>query len=52
MIYKYVIYRYEFIRTGVECVDNMLFGTKEFTMVYPNLTNEGGSKNTDLNFGI
>jgi hypothetical protein len=28
----------------------MLFGTKEFTMVYPSLTNEGGAKNTELSF--
>lgn len=33
---------------GVEAVDNMLFGTKEFTLFYPSLTNEGGAKNTDL----
>jgi protoporphyrinogen oxidase len=36
---------------GVECVDNMLFGSKEFTMLYPSLTNEGGKKNTDLVYG-
>ena len=39
---------------GVETVDNMLFGAKEFTILYPSLTNEGGSKNTDMKyeFGI
>ena len=35
---------------GVECVDNMLFGSKEFTVLYPSLTNEGGKKNTDIQF--
>jgi hypothetical protein len=35
---------------GVECVDNMLFGSKEFTLFYPSLTNEGGAKNTDIQF--
>eukprot|EP01006_Ploeotia_vitrea_P001218 TRINITY_DN104416_c0_g1_i1.p1 TRINITY_DN104416_c0_g1~~TRINITY_DN104416_c0_g1_i1.p1 ORF type:complete len:496 (-),score=-13.71 TRINITY_DN104416_c0_g1_i1:106-1593(-) len=35
---------------GVEAVDNMLTGTKEFTLLYPSLTNEGGAKNTDLKF--
>jgi hypothetical protein len=35
---------------GVEAVDNMLFGTKEFTLFYPSLTNEGGAKNTELTF--
>jgi hypothetical protein len=35
---------------GVEAVDNMLFGTKEFTLFYPSLANEGGAKNTDLKF--
>jgi hypothetical protein len=43
---------HELFLIGVECADNMLFGTKEFTLVHPNLTNEGGSKNMDLNFGI
>lgn len=33
---------------GVEAVDNILFGTKEFTLFYPSLTNEGGAKNTEL----
>ncbi len=33
---------------GVEAVDNILYGTKEFTLFYPSLTNEGGQKNTDL----
>ncbi len=35
---------------GVEAVDNILFGTKEFTLFFPSLTNEGGAKNTDLVF--
>jgi protoporphyrinogen oxidase len=35
---------------GVEAVDNMLHGTKEFTLLYPSLTNEGGKKNTDLHY--
>ena len=35
---------------GVEAVDNMVLGTKEFTLLYPSLTNEGGAKNTDLTF--
>jgi len=37
---------------GVEAVDNILHGTKEFTMLYPSLTNEGGKKNVDLKFGL
>jgi hypothetical protein len=35
---------------GVEAVDNMLFGNKEFTLFYPSLTNEGGKKNVDLEY--
>jgi len=35
---------------GVEAVDNILFGSKEFTLDYPSLTNEGGNKNTDLKY--
>ena len=35
---------------GVEAIDNMLFGTKEFTLFHPSLTNEGGAKNTDLKY--
>lgn len=27
---------------GVEAVDNMILGTKEFTLLYPSLTNEVG----------
>jgi hypothetical protein len=27
---------------GVEAVDNMVLGTKEFTLLYPSLTNEVG----------
>jgi protoporphyrinogen oxidase len=37
---------------GVEAVDNMLYGTKEFTLFHPSLTNEGGAKNTDLKFQL
>ena len=33
---------------GVEAVDNMLFGTKEFTLNHPSLANEGGKKNMTL----
>jgi hypothetical protein len=35
---------------GVECVDNMLHGAKEFTLWHPSLTNEGGKKNRDLQY--
>ena len=35
---------------GVEAADNMSHGTKEFTLLYPSLTNEGGKKNTDLHY--
>eukprot|EP00605_Chrysophyceae_sp_TOSAG23-4_P000549 GSChrysophyteH1.ASY1.ANO1.619.1 assembled CDS len=35
---------------GVEAVDNMLFGAKEFTLHHPALTNEGGKKNRDIQF--
>jgi len=35
---------------GVEAVDNMLFGTKEFTLFHPSLANEGGKKNMDLKY--
>ena len=37
---------------GVEAVDNMLHGSKEFTLWHPSLTNEGGKKNTDLCFAL
>lgn len=37
---------------GVEAVDNMLHGTKEFSLLYPSLTNEGGAKNRDLIFDM
>ena len=33
---------------GVEAVDNILFGTKEFSLFHPSLTNEGGAKNKDI----
>jgi protoporphyrinogen oxidase len=35
---------------GVEAIDNILYGSKEFTLLYPSLTNEGGQKNTDILF--
>jgi protoporphyrinogen oxidase len=35
---------------GVEAADNMLFGTKEFTLMHPSLANEGGAKNTELKY--
>ena len=35
---------------GVEAVDNILFGTKEFTLNYPGLANERGAKNMDVRF--
>ena len=35
---------------GVEAVDNMLFGTKEFTLNYPSLANEGGKKNMAVRY--
>ena len=35
---------------GVEAVDNMLFGTKEFTLMHPSLANERGKKNMDLKY--
>lgn len=35
---------------GVEAADNMLFGAKEFTLLHPSLTNEGGAKNRDMTF--
>jgi len=35
---------------GVEAVDNILYGTKEFTLLFPSLTNEGGAKNTELKY--
>jgi protoporphyrinogen oxidase len=35
---------------GVEAVDNMLFGTKEFCLFHPSLANERGQKNMDLKY--
>mmetsp|Transcript_11900 Transcript_11900/g.14380 ORF Transcript_11900/g.14380 Transcript_11900/m.14380 type:complete len:502 (+) Transcript_11900:57-1562(+) len=35
---------------GVEAVDNVLFGTKEFTLNHPSLANEGGKKNMDVKY--
>jgi hypothetical protein len=35
---------------GVEAVDNILHGSKEFTLFHPSLTNEGGKKNVDIKF--
>ena len=37
---------------GVEAVDNILWGTKEFTLMYPALTNERGNKNMDLQYDL
>ena len=49
--YKYEVANQDHsLMIGVEAADNMLFGTKEFTLLYPSLTNEGGAKNTDLVF--
>ena len=51
-------YKYEFANQdhscmiGVECVDNILYGSKEFTLLYPSLTNEGGKKNVELEYTI
>jgi len=47
--YKYEVANQDHsMMIGVEAADNILFGTKEFTLHYPSLTNEGGAKNTDL----
>jgi hypothetical protein len=35
---------------GVEAVDNILHGSKEFTLFFPSLANEGGAKNKDVVF--
>ena len=35
---------------GVEAVDNIMFGTKEFTLLHPSLANERGKKNLELKF--
>ena len=35
---------------GVEVVDHILFGSKEFTLFHPSLTNEAGGNNRDLKF--
>jgi hypothetical protein len=35
---------------GVEAVDNVLFGAKEFTLLHPSLTNEGGAKNKAIKY--
>lgn len=34
---------------GVECVDNILFGTQELTLEFPNIVNP--RKNTELKVG-
>ena len=47
--YKYEVANQDHsLMIGVEAADNMLFGTKEFTLFYPSLTNEGGAKNKDI----
>jgi len=47
--YKYEVANQDHsMMLGVEAVDNILFGTKEFTLLYPSLTNEGGAKNVDV----
>lgn len=49
--YKYEVANQDHsLMIGVEAVDNILHGTKEFTLLYPSLTNEGGAKNVDLVF--
>ncbi|KAL3151045.1 hypothetical protein ABBQ38_012914 [Trebouxia sp. C0009 RCD-2024] len=48
-------YRYEVgnqdhsLMLGVECADNVLFGTKELTLTHPNIVN--AKKNTELTYG-
>ena len=37
---------------GVEAIDNMLWGAKEFTLFHPSLANERGKKNTDMAFTL
>lgn len=47
--YKYEVANQDHsLMIGVEAADNILFGSKEFTLLYPSLTNEGGAKNTEL----
>lgn len=47
--YKYEVANQDHsLMIGVEAVDNILFGSKEFTLLYPSLTNEGGAKNKDI----
>lgn len=49
--YKYEVANQDHsLMIGVEAADNMLHGTKEFTLLYPSLTNEGGAKNVDLTY--
>ena len=33
---------------GVETIDSMIHGSKEFTLLYPSLANARGAKNHDL----
>jgi len=35
---------------GVEAVDNILFGSPEMTLNYPNIVNEVSNKNHDIKF--
>jgi len=47
--YKYEVANQDHsLAIGVECADNIVYGAKEFTLLFPSLTNEGGAKNTDL----
>jgi len=35
---------------GVEAADAVLFGSKEFTLFHPSLTNEAGAKNKSMKY--
>jgi hypothetical protein len=50
--YKYEVANQDHsMAIGVEAADNIMYGTKEFTLHFPSLTNEGGAKNKDLVYG-